>query len=85
MKQKNENSSMDNPFKQIEPTDSLPKEAKREALGNIFSIKLVMDVLDLFIAKIGAAATDSLTMETEPSTEEEDQTPPDSSPNLLNP
>ncbi|MEM7371847.1 MAG: hypothetical protein AAF587_24745 [Bacteroidota bacterium] len=54
---------MDNPFKQIEPKDSLPKEAKQQALGNIYSIKFVMDVLDLFLAKFGATAGESFSTE----------------------
>lgn len=60
---------MDNPFKRIEPEDKLPQQAKQQALSNIYSIRFVMDMLDLFIVKIGAAAGESL-----PSYKETDHT-----------
>lgn len=43
-----------NPFKQIEPEDKLPPETKGETLSNIFSLKLVLDLIDLFVVKAGA-------------------------------
>lgn len=51
---------MDNPFKRIEPEDKLPQQAKQQALSNIYSIRFVMDMLDLFVVKIGAAVGESL-------------------------
>lgn len=45
----------DNVFKQIEPDDNLPPEARAETLSNLYSLKLVLDLVDLFVVKAGAA------------------------------
>lgn len=44
-----------NAFKQIEPDDNLPAGTKSETLSNIFSLKLVLDLVDLFVVKAGAS------------------------------
>ena len=42
---------MSNAFKQIEPNDNLPKRVKKETLSNIYSLKMFMDLMDLFVVK----------------------------------
>ncbi|WNJ21006.1 hypothetical protein [Pontibacter sp. G13] len=49
---------MDNPFKDLEPQDSLPKQVKKQTLGNIYTARLVSDMLDLFLSKGSAIAAD---------------------------
>ncbi|MEO1450119.1 MAG: hypothetical protein AAFV07_11360 [Bacteroidota bacterium] len=58
----------DNAFKQIEPDDNLPPETKAETLSNLFSLKLVLDLVDLFVVKAGATFGASISGPSEPLT-----------------
>lgn len=40
-----------NNFKELEPTDNLPIHIKEEVMGNLGSIRMIMDMVDLFLVK----------------------------------
>ena len=54
---------MENPFKQLEPEVSLPPDSKAEILSNIYSLRLVMQMMDLFLVKGPEAMSKSLSGE----------------------
>ena len=54
---------MSNAFKNIEPKDNLPKQVKKETLSNIFSLKLFMDIMDLFVVKGASTLTQTISGE----------------------
>ena len=56
---------MDNNFKKLEPDASLPPEVKKETLSNLDSMKLVLDLVDLFFSK--ASSTFAGTLSSNPS------------------
>lgn len=55
-----------NSFKNIEPEENLPKNVKDETLGSLYSVKLFIDVLDLFFIKAGGVAGRSLSSDDGP-------------------
>ncbi|GAB4415623.1 MAG: hypothetical protein OHK0039_24400 [Bacteroidia bacterium] len=59
----------ENAFKSLETTHRLPKTARRDTLGSLFALKLVMDIVDLFVSKaarVAAAALPSVSEEVPP-------------------
>lgn len=54
---------MSNAFKKIEPKDNLPKRVKKETLSNIFSLKLIMDIVDLFVVKGASSLSQAISGE----------------------
>jgi hypothetical protein len=46
---------MSNVFQEIMPDDELPEEVRQQTLSNLYSLRLVLDVMDLFVVKAGAA------------------------------
>ena len=48
---------MKNAFKEIEPQDFLPREAKAKTMDTISSMSFFMDMLDLFVVGFGKGAT----------------------------
>lgn len=57
------NPGMDkNAFKEIESQDNLPPEVKQQTLGSLYALKLVFDLVDLFVAKAGAVATAAISL-----------------------
>lgn len=64
---------MSNPFKSLDEQDeSLPLDVKKQTLGNLFSLRLIMDIIDLFLAKAGA----SVNIAVSPLTNEDNTLPP---------
>lgn len=49
-----------NPFKAIETSDRLPPETKKETLSNLYTLRLMLSVVDLFTVKAGGALTDAI-------------------------
>ncbi|MEM6628716.1 MAG: hypothetical protein AAF694_03550 [Bacteroidota bacterium] len=49
-----------NNFKKIEPEATLPPEVKKETLSNLDSMKLVLDLVDLFFFKASNTFAGSL-------------------------
>ncbi len=47
-------------FKEIESMAELPASVKRETMSNLDTVKLMLDLVDLFFIKPGNAVTDSL-------------------------
>jgi hypothetical protein len=46
---------MSNVFQDIMPDDELPEDVRQQTLSNLYSLRLVLDVMDLFVIKAGAA------------------------------
>ena len=53
-------SQSSNPFKRIEPSDSLPPEVKNQTLSNVFGLRLILDLADLFLVKSATSFLDSI-------------------------
>ncbi|RMG68367.1 MAG: hypothetical protein D6722_11855 [Bacteroidetes bacterium] len=51
-----------NAFKSLESQASLPPDAKQETLGSLYALKLVFDLVDLFVAKAGGVATAAISL-----------------------
>jgi len=51
---------MSNVFQEISPDDELPEEVRQQTLSNLYSLRLVLDVMDLFVVKAGAAMGDAI-------------------------
>ena len=48
---------MSNPFHELDAEESyplLPNEVKVQTLGSIYSLRMLMDIVDLFVSKAGA-------------------------------
>lgn len=58
---------MSNVFKEIEGDDRLPEEVKKQTLSNLHNLRLIMEVVDLFVVKAAATFTSSLGEQTDPS------------------
>ncbi len=54
---------MENPFKKLEPEASLPPHSKAEILNNIYSLRLVMQMMELFLVKGPEAMSKSFSLE----------------------
>ena len=47
---------MSNPFQELDPEEELPRlpdNVKAQTLGSIYSLRLIMDIVDLFVSKAG--------------------------------
>lgn len=51
---------MSNNFETLEADKALPENVKRETLGNLDTIKLVLDLVDMFMIKASTAFTESV-------------------------
>ncbi|MDX2246077.1 MAG: hypothetical protein SF052_04840 [Bacteroidia bacterium] len=47
---------MSNPFKSLDPEKKLPDSVKDQTMGNLYAAKMIMDIIDLFVAKAGTSA-----------------------------
>lgn len=47
---------MSNPFKSLDPESELPESVKAQTMGNLYAAKMIMDIIDLFVAKAGSSA-----------------------------
>ncbi len=57
---------MKNVFKQIESDESLPAEVKKQTLSNLYNLRLILDVVDLFSVKAASTFVESLGSSQEP-------------------
>lgn len=51
---------MSNVFQDISPDDKLPEDVRQQTLSNLYTLRLVLDVMDLFVVKAGATLGESL-------------------------
>ncbi|MEZ4825159.1 MAG: hypothetical protein R3C61_02525 [Bacteroidia bacterium] len=47
---------MSNPFKSLESEKELPESVKDQTMGNVYAAKMIMDIVDLFVGKVGLSA-----------------------------
>jgi hypothetical protein len=52
---------MSNVFQEILPEDELPQEVRQQTLSNLYTLRLVLDVVDLFVVKGTTALGNVLT------------------------
>jgi hypothetical protein len=62
---------MSNPFKEIASNDQLPPEVKEQTLSNLYSLQLVLAVVDLFAVKAGGTFTEAVGGPATPSTSQQ--------------
>lgn len=70
-----------NSFKRIEPQENLPEHVKKETMGSLYSLRLFIDVLDLFVIKAGGVAGRSLSSDAPGAGPSGDQGIPPGNPN----
>lgn len=63
---------MSNVFQEISPDDELPGEVRQQTLSNLYSLRLVLDVLDLFVVKGSAVLGEALSQGAAPEATDQD-------------